>query len=48
MIENLKRDSVVVSFVFYLLLYYNNLIFLLFILMIISRLSKEFLKLGIG
>ena len=48
MIENLKRDSVVVSFVFYLLLYYNNLIFLLFILMIISRLSKEFLKPGIG
>jgi hypothetical protein len=48
MIENLKRDSVVVSFVFYPVLYYNNLIFLLFILTIISRLSKEFLKLGIG
>ena len=48
MIENLKRDSVVVSFVLYPLFYYNSLTFLLFILMIISRLSKGFLKPGIG
>ena len=48
MIENLKRDSVVVSFVLYPSLYYNNLIFLIFILTIISRLSKELLKPGIG
>jgi hypothetical protein len=48
MIENLKRDSVVVSFILYLLFYYNNLSFSLFILMIISRLSKGFSKPGIG
>ena len=48
MIENLKCDSVVVSFVLYPPLYQNNLIFLPFILLIISRLSKEFLKPGIG
>ena len=48
MIENLKRDSVVVSFVLYPFFYYNNPSFSLLILMIISRLSKGFLKLGIG
>jgi hypothetical protein len=48
MIENLKRDSVVVSFIFYLFFYYNNLSFSLFVLMIISRLSKGFSKLDIG
>ena len=55
MIENLKRDSVVVSFGFYppfffffLFVFYNNLIFILFILTITSKLSKEFLKPGLG
>jgi hypothetical protein len=48
MIENLKRDSVVVSFILYFLFYYNNLSFSLFILTIISRLSKGFLKPDIG
>ena len=52
MIENLKRDSVVVSFGFYPLFFffffYNNLIFILFILTITSRLSKEFLKPVLG
>jgi hypothetical protein len=48
MIENLKRDSVVVSFVLYPLFYYNNLSFSSFILTIISRLSKGFLKPSIG
>ena len=48
MIENLKHDSVVVSFILYFLFYYNNLSFSLFILMIISRLSKGFSKPDIG
>ena len=48
MIENLKRDSVMVSFVLYPFFYYNNPSFSLFILTIISRLSKGFLKPGIG
>ena len=48
MIENLKRDSVVVSFILYPFFYYNNLSFSLFILTIISRLSKGFLKPSIG
>jgi hypothetical protein len=46
MIENLKRDSVVVSFVFYPFFFY--FLSLILNLMIISKLSKEFLKLGLG
>ena len=54
MIENLKRDLVVESFGFYPLFFFlffffnNNLIFILFILTITSRLSKEFLKPVLG
>ena len=47
MIENLKRDSVVVSFVLYPFFYYNNPSFSLLIVTIISRPSKGFLKPGI-
>jgi hypothetical protein len=48
MIENLKRDSVVVSFVLYPLFYYDNPSFSLLIVTIIYRPSKGFLKPGIG
>jgi hypothetical protein len=48
MIENLKRDSVVVSSVLYPFFYYDNPLFLLLIVTIISRLSKGFLKPGIN
>jgi hypothetical protein len=54
MIENLKRDSVVVSFVFYLLFFifffffFLLLLFFFFFFTITSRLSKEFLKPGLG
>ena len=47
MIENLKRDSVVVGFVLYPFFYYDNPSFSLLIVTIISRLSKGFLKPGI-
>jgi hypothetical protein len=47
MIENLKRDSVVVSFVLYPLFYYDNPSFSLLIVTIIYRPSKGFSKPGI-
>ncbi len=42
MVENLKRDSVVVSFVFF------SFFFFFFYLITSFRLSKEFLKLDLG
>jgi hypothetical protein len=46
MIENLKRDSVVVSFVFYIYIYIYFIFF--FYLTVTFRLFKEFLKSGLG